>query len=249
MEQRVWRRRYSAFVGLPCPHCGTGKLKTKADTLHRQETAYSRYQRSEEGGSYHSLEERFSCLLVCDKTFCKEVVAIGGFVDIDEEYGHDQDGEPTIHETTYFCPKSMYPVPRVIAVSKKLSAECQKDLISSFGLLWADYGACANRLRSFVEHFLNQLNVSRVSEKGKGLNLSQRITLFGKTYPNHALSFDALREVGNRGSHAGVADFDDLIKCYQLLRRPITELIDKPHEEDALIAQRLIDKNKRKPPP
>ncbi|MFW8642765.1 hypothetical protein ACOJBO_08270 [Rhizobium beringeri] len=46
-----------------------------------------------------------------------------------------------------------------------------------------------------------------------------------------------------------MADFDDLIKCYQLLRRPITELIDKPHEEDALIAQRLIDKNKRKPPP
>ncbi|MFW8642766.1 hypothetical protein ACOJBO_08275 [Rhizobium beringeri] len=134
MEQRVWRRRYSAFVGLPCPHCGTGKLKTKADTLHRQETAYSRYQRSEEGGSYHSLEERFSCLLVCDKTFCKEVVAIGGFVDIDEEYGHDQDGEATIHETTYFCPKSMYPAPRVIAVSKKLSAECQKDLISSFGV-------------------------------------------------------------------------------------------------------------------
>ncbi|WP_392714255.1 DUF4145 domain-containing protein [Rhizobium ruizarguesonis] len=248
MEQRIWRRRYSAFVGLPCPHCGVGKLKAKAESFHREETAYSLRYRSEIG-SYHELDERFSCLLVCDRAICKEVVAVGGFVDIDEDYGHDEEGEPTIHETTYFCPKSMFPAPRVIGVSKKLSPECQKDLISSFALLWADYGACANRLRSFVEHFLNQLNVSRVSENGKGLNLYQRIALFGKTYPSHALSFDALREVGNRGSHAGDADFDDLIKCYHLLQRPITELIDKPHEEDALIAQRLIDKNKRKKSP
>ncbi|MBO9172460.1 DUF4145 domain-containing protein [Rhizobium sp. L245/93] len=250
MDKRIWRRAYSAFVRLPCPHCATGLLKLDNGTLLRHEPAYSKQERSEAGGALQLLTERFSCHLICDKSFCREAVVVSGFVSIDEQFSNDEDGEVSSYETTFFWPKAMFPAPPVIAVSKKLSQDCKIDLHAAFALLWTDYAACANRLRIFVEHMLDQLDVSRRSEDGKEreLYLSQRIALFGQTHPHHALSLNALREVGNRGSHAGKAEFSDLVDCFYLLQHPISDLIDKPHELDAGIAQRLIEKNQRQRP-
>jgi hypothetical protein len=78
--------------------------------------------------------------------------------------------------------------------------------------------ACANRLRASVETLLNELKIPTqgTSKKAKvfDLNLSQRIDEFKKLDPSQAPTLDALRVVGNVGSHEGTLIQGTILDAY-----------------------------------
>lgn len=194
---------------------------------------------------------RFKGFLRCDNKFCGEIVAITG--NFTTEYHHDYDHEaeePIVHESTGYRPHCMSPAPEIIRYPRKLNKESAEHLRRSFVLFWVDYAACANRLRIVVEYLLDQLGIAREGQKGNRknarLDLADRIDLLKLAKPGHEEALNALRFIGNVGSHEGVVDFEDLLTCYEAIEEAMTELID---ETKAKLAQKIQDINARKGKP
>lgn len=237
MEKRIWRQKYPNIPPLPCPRCG-GKVRVDKTSLAERETEYSRRERGGEEWTFYDIEERFVCFMVCDVVWCGEIVAVSGFVSEEEEY---VGGENDTDVLSYYHPKSMIPAPHPFKVSRKLNIECQRDLWNAFRLLWNDHDACANRLRIFVEHLLDQLGVPR-KIPGKRTNLDSRIVKFGEDHPEHAGILHALRHVGNTGSHTAKTTFEDVVDCLVLVEAIVKVLIDRDMDAIYATAKRLTAK-------
>lgn len=92
-----------------------------------------------------------------------------------------------------------------------------------------------------------------VPTKGKGqkknshvLDMFERIAEFDIIKPGHKDALEAMRHVGNYGSHVGQSDKEYLLDCFELLEDALVELIDNKKAVLAAKAQKII-KNKGNP--
>lgn len=250
MDNKLWRQYYSALPFFPCPRCTNGRLKSKAKQFHQHQPTHVANALSEMEMQDVS-EGRFMCFLVCDFAFCGEVVAVSGNYTSHEEYVYNEDTENhDVHENRHLGVRAMIPAPPIITWPKGLAEVPRGHLVQAFELFWINRGACANRLRIFIETFLDQMGTAREGRRKNGkhgiLDLSERIDLLEQEKPGHKTSFDALRNVGNFGSHEGDADFDDLLFCFELLEDTLIELLEERRAKRQAKAEALI-KRKGKP--
>lgn len=216
-----------------------------SETEKRMETRYAQREQAEKG--YHPYNDvtRFSCLLQCSVSSCGEVVTVSG------DISHDVDvvvvdGAYQEEYTAEYSPRSMFPPPSVVRLPKKLPKDCTEHLKGAFGLMWVDTGACANRIRSFVEVLLDHFEIEREGPNKAGdiyrYNLPKRIQLFEAKKPGHETLYEALRIVGNLGSHEGSVKWDTLLQAFQLADYLIEVRIEDKGEVMRAIAQEIIDK-------
>lgn len=215
-----------------------------ADTEKRLEANYSKREHAEKGFHPYQDVTRFSCLLQCSASSCGEVIAVSGDIDFDVSVGI-VDGEFREEYISEYLPRSMFPPPPVVRLPKKLPDPCRQHLKAAFGLMWSDTGACANRIRTFVEVLLDHFEVEREGPDSNGktrrFNLMKRIKLFEAKRPGHETLYEALRLVGNLGSHEGAVKWDTLLKAFQLADYLIEVLIEDKGESMRAIAQEIID--------
>jgi len=234
---------------MTCPTCRKGMLRADRDSFKREEPHYLRIQNMDEPFDYES--GRFKGFLRCDNQLCREIVVVAGnyYAEYHDEIDRDTD-EPITHEMLSYKPLMMSPAPEIIQYPKKLNKDSKDHLLRSFALFWIDHAACANRLRIVTEYLLDQVGIPRDGPKGRSANarldLFDRIELLKVAKPGHEVAFNALRVVGNVGSHDGVVDFEDLLTCYEAIEDAMSELIE---ERKAKLAQRLQDINARKGKP
>lgn len=245
MDRHIWRTHYSSFPTLPCPRCFKKGLKIVKDGKQTYEPAYSKMAHGGEGWSPYDIAGRFTAALQCQSPFCGEVIAVAGAVDFqEEEYHYGEDLQ--VHITEYMRPKLMWPAPPVIDVPRNLSDDCKRLLKSSFEQLWADQATCANRLRSFVEHLLDQLGVTRDGTRQDGStfekNLATRIDELEKKNPGHKFALHALRNVGNLGTHGKTLKFDTVLDAYELLESALDDLVGGKKARIEALAKKLSDK-------
>ncbi|WP_189524044.1 DUF4145 domain-containing protein [Mesorhizobium sp. M8A.F.Ca.ET.165.01.1.1] len=208
-----------------------GPSSLMKDTLQIWETGYSKKEQNDPEWELHWLTERFIGFLECGNKFCGEIVTVCGSVHRQhhEQYEEALGGEVSF-DNTYYSPSLIHPAPPVFAVSKKLNKDCAAHLRKAFELLWVDPASCANRIRIFVERLLDQFGVPCVGVNKKGddydMNLAQRIEFLEGQKPGHKDAFDAMRNVGNYGSHQGKAKFDTLIDCFEILEEMLKDLVD-----------------------
>ncbi|WP_446737714.1 DUF4145 domain-containing protein [Rhizobium sp. CFBP 13644] len=55
---------------------------------------------------------------------------------------------------------------------------------------------------------------------------STQVNELEKLHPGHKQTFDALRRVGNEGSHSGEEKRDNLLNCFEVLERVLQDLVD-----------------------
>lgn len=182
---------------------------------------------------------------------CGEIVAVSG--DYSEFYHtqYDEQLDDTIEFTDLnYYPFLMRPAPPMISMPKSLNAESRKHLAKAFELFWADWASCANRLRIVTEYLLDQLAIPRTGVKGKlknaNLDLADRIELLKIARPGHDHLLNALRIVGNLGSHDGEVDFGVILDCFEFLEEALIELLEQRREKMDARAARLIQ-NRGKP--
>lgn len=241
----MWRRSFANFPSYNCPRCRRGTLSLVADTMQRLEATYAKREHAEKG--YHPYNEmtRFSCLLQCSSSPCGEVVAVSGDITHDVDVIM-VDGEYQEDYTAEYLPRSMFPAPPVVRMPRKLPKACADHLNAAFGLMWADTGACANRIRTFVEVLLDHFSIDREGPGKSGkiyrYDLSKRIKLFEAQKPGHETLYDALRLVGNLGSHEGSVKWDTLLRAFQLADYLIEILIEGKGQSMRAIAKEIIDK-------
>lgn len=105
-----------------------------------------------------------------------------------------------------------------------------QQLVKAFDVMWADAGASANRIRIFVEQLIDQYQVPTTGVDKKGnpyeMKLFQRINEMEKMHPGHKDAFDALRWVGNYGSHSGDAKRETLLNCFEVLGGLLADLVE-----------------------
>ncbi len=228
MERNIWRQSYGSFARMKCPRCHDGALRMDTSSFAREEPPYNKFN-DNEGDILQA--GRFKGFLRCNRPLCGEIVVVAG--NYTTEYHHDYDHEtetPITHEVTSYRPSIMCPAPEIIQYPSGLNRKSKEHLSRSFALFWADYAACANQLRIVTEYLLDQLGIERTGKKGDGknarLDLFDRIELLKVARPGHEDALNALRLVGNVGSHDGVVDFEDLLTCYEAIEDAMSELLE-----------------------
>lgn len=186
-------------------------------------------------------EGRFTAYLGCHRTECREVATVSGDYRREEVTIWDAWAEHngTGYANTYAV-HSFHPAPSIISIPASLNDLAKNHLTKAFDLFWNDYASCANRLRIVVEHLLDQFDIPRKAENGKYVDLNFRIGEMTKVRPDQADFLNALRWVGNAGSHDGVVDFDDLLHSFEMLEHVLTELLGDARAAMRAEAQRII---------
>jgi hypothetical protein len=208
-------------------------------SFQREEPPHSRLRNREQNFDYEA--GRFKGFLRCDRQLCGEIVVVAGNYTIEFHHDYDHEAEqPITHEMITYRPHVMSPAPEIIQYPKKLNKDSKEHLLRAFALFWMDYASCANRLRIVVEYLLDQFGVGRVNDKGDFLNLASRIERLTKTKPDQADYLNALRWLGNAGSHDGTVDFDDLRSCLDMLEHAMIELFEDREAKRRAEAKRII---------
>ncbi|WP_179874728.1 DUF4145 domain-containing protein [Rhizobium anhuiense] len=240
MKRDLWNHSFSSLPKWTCPACESGSLIAMEGFPHSEETEESKRERQNHPEwEPEWVRESFVALLKCDE--CGEVVTVAGTKRL-WTYEDYENHEQCLGES--FFVRHVYPAPHIIEISEELPAECAEQLELAFELYWVDKAAAANRLRILVERLMDHLNVpvegNGKNDKIRRLNLSERIDEFEKMKPGHKAALDALRFVGNHGSHAGQSDQEVLLDAFEVLEDALSELIDNKKAKLAAKAKALI---------
>jgi hypothetical protein len=140
----------------------------------------------------------FVCGLECDR--CGQLVAVHGY------------------ERKSGCiPKGMCPAPPIIRAPSKTPSSITRELDLAFSLFWVDLGACANKLRISVERVMDHFEISQGP-------LAARIAKFQSVDVAQAATFNALKQVGNVGSHVGDNTRQTVLDAFEVYEHALDEL-------------------------
>ena len=244
MNKNLWSGYFSEdrFPNFVCPACEHGNLKLLPDTLEKRSPQYIVAYRPHPEWDYTMERDQFSAFIRCDRVTCGEVCVVAGSTEDIQAY----DEERNIILDTLLHPSFIQPAPHIIHVSKKLDQATRANLLKAFELYWVDLDASANRIRSCVETLLDSFKVPKFNKPAKGrkrvrLNLATRIQKFDVQKPGHKPILDALRWVGNVGSHEGSMTRETLLDGFDLLEFILGELVDNTTASRTALAKRLTE--------
>jgi hypothetical protein len=221
----------------PCPRCETGHLQSIEGTFATADAAYAEADYGSENAPEDYVRRSFVMLARCGNTRCGEVVSVAGEYSMEEvqtEFGYG------LEETLNI--KAIYPAPPMIDLPNETPRRVKRHLAKSFELYWMDYGACANQIRSAGEAILDELKVpkskrlkaklatgSRPAMPAKTIDLdfNGRIQWLEKRNKQNAKIIDALRKIGNLGSHGNVVPQTNIHTAMRLIDYLVSELFEK----------------------
>ena len=254
MERDQWKRELTPESSWPwpCPRCKTGRLQLEKSTLVIRETRDSyEYRESKEPGEFYrgDVTERFSCLLLCNQSHCKEPVVVCGTTSHEEEL----DGAGEREWKVYLSPKFFHPPLRIISIPEKCPASVKGQIEKAFALYWCDALSCANRIRNSVELLLTHLGIARFridqqKKKRRRLWLHQRIELFCQSSRQGrqlATMMFAVEVIGNEGSHPGNLSSEDLLDAFQLVEHVLAVLFVPPEQDHLAKLAKAIHRSKK----
>lgn len=213
----------------PCPACARGNLRIDPNSFNVSRLPSSTAQIKEEGFHPDHNFGRFSSMLVCDQ--CREPVALTG-----EYQGHEYQQHGNTTERLRLRPLCMQPGSPLMEVPANVPESAADAMQQSFISFWGDRGSAANRLRISVERIMDAEQI----EKGK--RLVDRIEDFGKKHPKMARTLDALRFVGNVGSHEGDVGREELLDAFETYQDWLRDFYGKYPDRISKLREKLIAK-------
>ncbi len=223
---------------ITCPTCGKGKM----NILEKFAIQQTRNTLELLQGDYdiENLDEKFSGLLICDKEYCKEVVAVSGTA-IPELI----DGDPEAITREYFqclIPEYFSPPLKIFPLKDVYPQRVREILEKSFSLFFVDSDSCGNKIRISVEALLDELGV----EWKKGERLHDRINNNKKTNDFIRDMLLSIKWIGNYGSHNDSISRSDLLDAYEMMNAILDELYDNYTKKLSALSKRINDN--KKPP-
>jgi len=233
-----WVRR-DRWPYVACPVCLVGHLAL--DSIEAVPSARS--TRIYEKTHYPlDLSGAFHGLIRCAISTCRETVAIAGdyCVDIDVDDGGD---------TTYvdlFRLRFATPPLKIILPPPRTPRSVVKAIESAAAVIWADANAGANRLRVAIDELLTAYGMPRFrNSNGKRWRIPTdvRIKEFRRFEDQVADTLEAVKWIGNQGSHESGLSATDVLDGADLLGSALKQLYDTSEEE---IQRRVRAVNKRR---
>lgn len=223
---------------LPCGSCDVGELRVGTAT----EIDVAAQHRDHPGWEPEWIHGFFTLSAQCSNRDCSQGVAvIVGDMKVDadvDERGHWHGEYHTFYRIRYVDP----PLALV-----KVPSGCPDDVSSAIAdasrLLWIDSGSAANRLRTVVELLLTALGVRKTTSGRKHMTTHARIEALRTTRPDVADVLEAVKWIGNVGSHAEAPSTKDVLEGAALLEHSLKLVYDASDKEIARLAKRV---NKRR---
>ncbi|MBI2519219.1 MAG: DUF4145 domain-containing protein [Bdellovibrio sp.] len=236
-------------TGMFCPHCNQGFLSSATADFHTMETKRSKNDRAEKEADCEDQMHLFSTLLICQN--CSDCVTTCGYGKMAPDPNPDNNF-PKPQYTLHFRPLFFYPTIHLFEVPTKVPEKVKINLLSSFSLFWSEPDACINKLRVSIEHLLDSFHIKKKLKDKHGkqvfLSTGARIDLFRKKYKTSARKdvaskLNALKWMGNIGSHRGGTKQKDAWKVYEIME-VVLKMLYESH--DSTIERRVRTINKTK---
>jgi len=176
------------------------------------------------------------------------VASICGDTAIEPDIVEGEPGQFNQDWATIYLPKAINPAPHMIRIPYKCPPEVREYLISAFNLVWLDYRSTTNKFRMALEALLTERKISVYRKRVKGkrleeLPLHSRIDLFRPKNSEAAECLEAVKWLGNHGSHhLGKLKLADVFQAANILEHAL-ELIYTT-KISPLKAAKKINKNK-----
>jgi hypothetical protein len=221
------------FPNIYCPTCNSLLIYDR-NSLHQEETS-----KSQPNSKDYITTSKYSC------ENCNELVIMTGI-----SYSENQiiiyDDPHYNKDRILYSPLFFTPTIPLFNIHHKCPSEVKNEIIRSFALYWNDVDSCVNKLRLSIELLMDSLEIDCSSEEKskRRLTLHQRIDLFKKKNRKVGEILEAIKWIGNKGSHANTKLIvNEVITAYELLEHALNELYEPQKDEMHDIAKEI---NKRK---
>ena len=232
LDREPWPAEFTATGPLPwrCPYCQRALLVINKGTLHDGQTKDSLESQQHPASEPEWIDGRFSCMLSCSS--CSGQVAVAGVYRVKDDRHYDPImGESGDYEI-YYRPRYFSDAPHIISIPERTPEQVAIELTRGFHLFWADPEACANRIRTSVEHLLTHQRIPKTNgtaakamrKKRTFLSLHARIELYEAKNPQIATALMAVKWIGNAGSHSSSLTAGDALDGFELMEYVLDEL-------------------------
>jgi hypothetical protein len=162
-------------------------------------------------------------------------------VDVDvDEHGHWYGAYESFYRVRYVEPPLA-----IVAVPSACPQEVAESIMAASRMLWMDSGGAANRLRTAVELLLNALGVRKTSSGRKRLTTHARIEALRSSRPEVAEVLEAVKWIGNSGSHPQQLTTQVVLEGAVLLEHALKLVYDSSSKDIARLAKKI---NRRRGP-
>ena len=229
-----------------CPTCGKGFLKVKKGTFHHEETRASIRARDYDDWDPEWIRYLYSCLLECNNPHCKDIVSSSG----EGSTGYvvyDELGIPSPSYEDRFIPKFFSPPLNIFDYQDSIPEEVKGELKKSFTLFFCDPDSSANHIRIALEYLLTHMEKKdhAINNGKKGyVSLHDRIENLPEEYEDIKKIFEAIKWLGNAGSHSSkTVSTDDALNAYDLMEHLLVKVFGDESNKMEQLADN-INKNK-----
>ena len=145
----------------------------------------------------------------------------------------EEDGYTGMGLEQFYRPRSLFPAPRLFWTPTTIPLPIRTQLELGFQLFWTDLSASLSRFRTAIELMLDDKGAPKSAINTKGisvrLNLAQRIDKFAQTSADDTLKdqLQALRHIGNLGTHGSSVGTDDYFDAVDVLEDAILGVYEK----------------------
>lgn len=224
-----------------CPSCGSHLQKGEVKSLECAETMRDK---SHPEFSHEWVVEFFRADLTCTHPNCREPIFVTGTAEIMEF--HDQDeGSWNSSFATIYKPEYFVPHLKFFDLPPNTPEKVRNCVNASFNLFFISSGSALNEIRNALEFLMDELKVPRF-EKDEATGVVTRWDLdkrVGKM-PNQdgmnlKMHVQAIKNLGNWGSHAVDTNRTDVLEAYKVLHYVLDEMYLKRGEVVRELAKRI----------
>ena len=212
---------------LPCPRCGD-ILKLLSETLRIENDGMTSRCQSDPNWEPDFRTGSCTSMFRCRTEKCSETVSMCGHSSVDNIDYENGNCDNVLHPT-YF-----HPALHLFRVSSACPDIVTNEIVAGFSLFWCDKPGTLNHFRKAIELLLDVLRVRKyrvVTEKGKNhrrpLSLHHRINEFKKCDSILGSQLEAVKWIGNSGSHSDDVDDEDVFDACDLLEHFIHERLER----------------------
>ncbi len=245
MERDIYLKRFFPRQAIPhylCPRCGA---HMRSGVPEEEDRADSKQNRHIDGYGHEDERSVFHIKLECTHPKCGEPVFVIGEGTVEYEDTGDDKGSGGYEYVTWYEPKFFMPHLRMFKIPEKTPFSVAESVNASFNLFFVSSGSALNEIRNAVEFLMDELGVPR-----KGPNeatppeevrwdLDTRVGKLSGEHRKYKQHLQAIKNLGNWGSHAVKTNRRDVLDAYEVLHYVLDGIYNQRDVYVTSLAQRI----------
>lgn len=222
----------------PCPHCEAGILQVEGKLDSHVTEASKKDQ--DYGFDPDFVVLSFRGKLVC--TTCSDIVSVVGTGGVEIEHEVDENGDWSSEWVEYFNPRFFHPPLKLVNCPEKTPYSVKEKVWAACEAYFCQPDSCCNSLRAAAEEVLTDLKIDVKKAGGGYLSFSSRINQLPPEREAVKALFDAIRWLGNHGSHSDSSlSRSDALDAFDVMNLLLEELYSETRLKARELAKRIND--------